>query len=235
MGSNVPPMTPSRIPIGRNPTAGSSCDRSGAQPSYQVAQVLRVVQRRGFLEPLTCLGRHLDEPGEGFVSDHAGGCELDADGRQVERPRQRVPRAVALLDAIAFDDVGTRADPLQLSSRLREPRPDVEHHVLRGPPLVGYPRFLDPIGRDPSEDRAELGPTAFLVAEQPLGLGDHRSSTRSGASGTYAKTRPRISTSSPSEAPAASSDRNTPSRRRFRWSVASWPSSSRSVPSTQRS
>src|SRR6266699_2088286 len=42
MGSNVPPMTPSRFPIERHPTAGLAADRSGAEPSFEVDDVLRV-------------------------------------------------------------------------------------------------------------------------------------------------------------------------------------------------
>src|SRR5436309_14293714 len=115
MGSNVPPMTPSRFPIERNPTAGLTADRSAAEPSFPVDHVFRVMEPRGFLEPPACVGRQGRERAQRLARDHARGLELGACGRNIERARQREPGAVHLVDRGFLRPVRAAAYPLELT------------------------------------------------------------------------------------------------------------------------
>src|SRR5207247_6815325 len=129
MGSNVPPMTPSRFPIERHPTAGLTALRSGAEPSFEVDDVLGVVEPRRLLEPSACIGRQDRKRAQRVARDHAGGLELRTSGGDIERPRQREPGAVQLVDGFLLGSVRPLAYPLELTGRLCQPPADVEHDL----------------------------------------------------------------------------------------------------------
>src|SRR2546426_3606430 len=192
MGSNVPPMTPRRVPTTAilRPffCAAGEGGGSGAVPAEPTAESLPMhaaVDRARFLKPRPRFRRDLRELAPLLHHPRSRGVKLGAHGRDVERSRDLEPLRVLLVCGLVGELVvlveRAHADLFEPRTALGEPRSNVKHHVFRGPALRRHPRLLESSVRNGVKETVEVLPGRFLVCKKTLNVHRRPHAARSSA------------------------------------------------------